>query len=111
VSSTSGLIGFDTDGSGFSAPARFLSTFQDLDRDGINDCQESRAGREGYGCYVVDPVTNQVPVAAPLQRQQPSSHEQLRLRDQVKLCDSYSLDRSSGTVHRKDVHHYRHRYQ
>ncbi|MDP3403635.1 MAG: TonB-dependent receptor [Brevundimonas sp.] len=60
VSSTSGLIGFDTDGSGFSAPARFLSTFQDIDRDGINDCQESRAGREGYGCYVIDPVTGQV---------------------------------------------------
>ncbi len=60
VSSTSGLIGFDTDGSGFSAPARFLSTFQDIDRDGVNDCNESRAGREGYGCYVIDPVTGQV---------------------------------------------------
>jgi iron complex outermembrane receptor protein len=60
VSSVSGLIGFDTDGSGFSAPARFLSTFQDVDRDGVNDCSESRAGREGYGCYVVDPVTGQV---------------------------------------------------
>ena len=60
VSSTSGLIGFDTDGSGFSAPARFLSTFQDIDRDGVNDCNESRAGREGYGCYVIDPITGQV---------------------------------------------------
>ncbi len=60
VSSTSGLIGFDTDGSGFSAPARFLSTFQDLDRNGVNDCNQSRAGREGYGCYVIDPVTGQV---------------------------------------------------
>ena len=60
VSSTSGLIGFDTDGSGFSAPARFLSTFQDLDRNGVNDCDQSRAGREGYGCYVIDPVTGQV---------------------------------------------------
>ncbi|CAL1690860.1 Vitamin B12 transporter BtuB [Brevundimonas subvibrioides] len=60
VSSTSGLIGFDLDGSGFSTPARFFSTTQDLDGDGINDCQESRAGREGYGCYVVDPVTGRV---------------------------------------------------
>lgn len=60
VSSTNGLIGFDLDGSGFSTPARFFSTTQDLDGDGINDCQESRAGREGYGCYVVDPVSGQV---------------------------------------------------
>lgn len=60
VSSVSGLIGFDTDGSGFSAPARFLSTTQDLDRNGISDCQQSRAGREGFGCYVIDPVTGAV---------------------------------------------------
>ncbi|MES2859982.1 MAG: TonB-dependent receptor [Pseudomonadota bacterium] len=57
VSSTSGLIGFDLDGSGFSTPARFFSTTQDINRNGINDCQESRAGREGYGCYIIDPNT------------------------------------------------------
>lgn len=60
VSSVTGLIGFDLDGSGFSTPARFFSTTQDLDGDGINDCQESRAGREGYGCYVTDEVTGRV---------------------------------------------------
>lgn len=60
VFSVSGLIGFDNDGSGFSAPARFLFTTQDLDRDGISDCQESRAGREGYGCYVIDQTTGAV---------------------------------------------------
>ena len=60
VSNVGGLIGFDLDGSGFSTPARFFSTTQDLDRDGINDCQESRAGREGYGCYVIDPTTGLV---------------------------------------------------
>lgn len=60
VSNIGGLIGFDLDGSGFSTPARFFSTTQDLDRDGISDCQESRAGREGYGCYVIDQVTGRV---------------------------------------------------
>ncbi len=60
VSNVGGLIGFDLDGSGFSSPARFFLTRQDLDRDGVNDCQESRAGREGYGCYVIDPITGAV---------------------------------------------------
>ncbi len=60
VSNVGGLIGFDLDGSGFSTPARFFSTDQDLDNDGISDCQESRAGREGYGCYVTDFATGRI---------------------------------------------------
>jgi len=55
ISSTSSLVGIDLDGDGFAEPAGFFSA------SALNDqCRQSRAGRSGFGCFVVDPRTGQL---------------------------------------------------
>lgn len=54
-SAVMGLVGIDTTRFGFADPARFLSTTA-----ARGDCNASFNGRQGFGCWVVDPVSGQV---------------------------------------------------
>jgi iron complex outermembrane recepter protein len=61
LSSIYGIIGFDPRGTGL--PLRntdALTPTNDLDGNGVADCQQSWPSRNRYGCYVVDPVTGRV---------------------------------------------------
>lgn len=65
IASIGGLIGYDPYGFGFAGAPGDFATNPDLDGNGINDCSQSVGGRGSgggfpVGCWVVDPVTNQV---------------------------------------------------
>ena len=59
-SATPGLIGLDLTRFGYADPAGLFSTVHDTNRDGIDDCRQSFNGRQGFGCWIVDPATGQV---------------------------------------------------
>jgi iron complex outermembrane recepter protein len=68
IASIGGLIGYDPYGFGFAGGPGDFATTPDLDGNGVFDCLQSVGGR-GFlsgtgnfpvGCWVVDPVTNQV---------------------------------------------------
>ncbi len=59
ISSTSSLIGITYQDVYPSGPGGYATEF-DLDGNGASDCRESANGRNGYGCWIVDPVTGQV---------------------------------------------------
>jgi len=59
-SAVPGLIGLDLTRFGYADPAGFFSTVHDTDRNGVDDCRQSFNGRQGYGCWIVDPATGQV---------------------------------------------------
>ncbi|OYX30849.1 MAG: hypothetical protein B7Z01_13485 [Brevundimonas subvibrioides] len=65
IASIGGLVGYDPFGFGFAGGPGDFATLPDLDGNGVNDCSQSIGGRgtiTGFpvGCWVVDPVTNQV---------------------------------------------------
>jgi iron complex outermembrane recepter protein len=55
LSSTAGIIGFDPRGRGFpeSGGSTRLPVL-DFDRNGTPDCNQSNAGRSGFGCLIID---------------------------------------------------------
>lgn len=59
-SAVPGLIGLDLTRFGYADPAGLFSTLHDTDRNGTDDCRQSFNGRQGFGCWIVDPTTGQV---------------------------------------------------
>jgi outer membrane receptor protein involved in Fe transport len=65
IASIGGLVGYDPYGFGFAGGPGDFATLPDLDGNGVNDCSQSVGGRGSgggfpVGCWVVDPITNQV---------------------------------------------------
>ncbi len=65
IASIGGLIGYDPYGFGFAGGPGDFATTPDLDRNGVNDCNQSVGGRGSgggfpVGCWVTDPVTGLV---------------------------------------------------
>ena len=59
-SAVPGLIGLDLTRFGYADPAGYFSTIHDTDKNGVDDCRQSFNGRQGFGCWIVDPSTGQV---------------------------------------------------
>lgn len=59
-SAVPGLIGLDLTRFGYADPAGLFSTVHDTNRNGVDDCRESFNGRQGFGCWIVDPTTGTV---------------------------------------------------
>ena len=59
-SAVPGLIGLDLTRYGYADPAGSFLTLHDTDRNGVDDCRQSFNGRQGFGCWIVDPTTGQV---------------------------------------------------
>lgn len=55
-----GLIGLDLTRYGYADPAGSFGTLQDTDKNGVDDCRQSFNGRQGFGCWIVDPTTGAV---------------------------------------------------
>lgn len=60
ISSNTGLIGIDPYGFGFPGGPGDFANLQDTDRNGVDDCLQSRNGRTFFGCWVTDATTGEV---------------------------------------------------